>query len=467
MRSGRYSQNAPRCMQKFHSFVFLPLLFFGFLLVPSPVLAVMSDSFEGYSTGNLDSVTGGAWGYHGVDEDYEIVSSPVRTGSRALGCDDNTCGTPTTSVNVSSNSYIHSGYFFNEGRGQMIAFDNANGDTYIRLRFDSGGDYIFMDNLTSLELTSNSYATSTWNRFDVELDFVNYRGRASLNSGTYTDWLEFSTTTSFWSEFRLYSTSASPGTMFAFDDWGDAESAVFSFTDAITNVVSPVQFQTFLTIDDVNFVFDYSLSQIPTYTFAGIELIDVTNSQTIFVAEKVLSATSTLGSFNTIMNLGVTGIYQWRPYLRTASSSYLYYQGGEFFSFSLAPSTPLIIDFDILSIATDSLQSIPAYPFGTSSLLWTSGDSPLSFLMTRYPFSYIADFTNILADFYDITTTGTTSVISYSYSIASTTGTIVFIDPTSTTSLAFDLTRTLRYIGSLGLWFLFAFYIYSRVLALV
>jgi hypothetical protein len=392
-----------------------------FLFAPSFTNASSNDNFESYPTGDVDSVTS-SWS--DGSGSWNIVSSPVFEGSRSLACSSSSCGTPTTTASdlQSFSRIIQTGYIYNDGRQQSIRLYDTNGNSMLRVEFDNDGDHIFAENDTTTETTSNSYATSTWVYFQIDIDFTNSLFRVNIDDGPFTPWIDFFTTSngipSYWSFNSFTSTG---GTVFAFDNWG---------TDATTLSDIPPSDENYIVILSPTFNTSYTTNIIgelnipsPTSSTSTYVISFVSQTGIDYSSQQITGTTTsqTQTRFNETVSFQQDDVVYVKAYLydsSTANAIYLVDVSPEYEWWVSANANPTEqIDLGAFRTGTTTFcgESAGALDFAWGTcmamrLLFVPNESSLNYITDQLseatstiPFSYMYDSVEYLDTIFSAT----------------------------------------------------------------
>jgi len=468
---------------------------FTLLLLFTPLFssAVLFDTFDDYSTGYINDVTGGNWFEDdSVSDSIQIKSNVYKSSPNSLGCTAVTCHVATTSLLLSTTFLRHQFSYYADSNNSStfslvgVSFDSQSDSDSVARVYISVDDFcVDTDNGGAVCLDSAYEFTNLideWIDVIVEFDFVNKQMRAMYESiSTTTPWTDWEVWVSTSTPSHLYIDGPNSDDYYI-DNWGGSYDQYPSLnfnTTAINSIWSPSFGYNFGSDGNdlavVPFQFTYHTATT-SYDYVGIEVRALTAGFQYAPVEDSITATGTMQTFQRNMVLpaeclnGQTGCdYTWRPYLRNSSSgTYVYYQGGNFWPFQVSASGGQSEVDEVLSwLATyGGSTTDPSISDGADV---TSGDFCLRFsnICGKFPFSYAVDFVTVFNTLRSAVEIDQPNV-ALPYSFPGATSTVTIIDYTaSSTNVLFKFTEPIRAVGVLALWFFFGVWAFGFASKLV
>jgi len=247
------------------------------------------------------------------------------------------------------------------------------------------------------------------------------------------------------------------------------------FTDATTRIVS-VSSPTNGGITSttlVDFAYTYFIGS-DVFNYAGLEVRDTTVGQTINTGgEESSILASGYSAYSSRVSLSSGHSYLWRPYLRSTDGSYLY---GNWRTFYVVSNNTMSTTTDPTNIqqpyvpasttpvtigSTTSTTSLSIY----DSTDWCNTAVAFNIIATKFPFSYICDFSLVVRELGGQEATTRDIVVHMPANIASSTPSLVLLDASVVGE--YEVVKSVRTLIKYALWLMFAMYMLfaiSRVL---
>lgn len=207
---------------------FLIGIFAGVLLLPQTSMAIDTDDFESYGTGDLQTVTSGVWGDSG--NDFDIDSTDPYEGTRYLQQDSITIGATTSSTwDATTGSQVMRFALKRTnalGNGRIKLIDQNEvmvGGIY--MEYNVNGEYdIWVDGASTSPETEYRYKTGDWVLIDTVWFFgtneIALRARSSTDTASSSDWIWGGLQTSTSTTGLTWSIRDTNSGRIAIDNWG-------------------------------------------------------------------------------------------------------------------------------------------------------------------------------------------------------------------------------------------------------